>query len=566
MKAAAYSHAEEEAPPDLTSSDFETLGPKRPMLERLLARFVSLWSYPFLDYSVVRVTLLVTLASLCLVRAYIGLSGIEVYSHDAFGTLDGAWRLFNGQTPHADFYTPLGPLIYLLTAFGLLLSHGAPQGFGYSQAVAGCLLGVWMYRLGGRRLGHLSVILMCLTVVLLSLNPASVGEPPPNTSCMPYNRYGYALAALLLVEALAKVKRAGKADELWGGISTGVIVAALLFLKISYFIGGVFLIAALIPCRKQTRARWLGLFCGFGAVFLAFFAFLRFHLVPMWDDLQMVAGAKHLKINWWIVHNLYPQVIFFAVFVWLAAAFFRARHQVPTARRIVLAAVAVCLAGVFLLSTNFQFFDLPLNAIVAILILNEVLNAAGAQPLANGSQVVKRGVLLLCGSLLALGSIGDDALGLGFGAYQKYSWDRSPHVSFNAPLLAQFRSYERGYVDLVNDGLTLVNQYRRPDDTIMSLDFSNPFSYALAMKPAPGGAITLHYGVNFSEARHPAAQRLFGEARLVIIPKQPTEQRLGVGISLVYGPYLKSHFHLIGESPGWWLYRHNAGPAAGFQD
>jgi len=112
-------------------------------------------------------------------------------------------------------------------------------------------------------------------------------------------------------------------------------------------------------------------------------------------------------------------------------------------------------------------------------------------------------------------------------------------------------------VDYVNDGLTLVDQYRLPDDTIMSLDFSNPFSYALGMKPAPGGAITLHYGVNFSEARHPSAERLFGEARLVIIPKKPSEQGLRLGIPLVYGPYLKAHFHLIGESPGWRLYRHN---------
>src|SRR5471032_393150 len=531
----------------------------RPAFERLIARFVSLWNYPFLDYGAVRVGLLVALASLCLVRAYIGLSGIAVYSHDAFGTLDGAWRLLHGQTPHADFYTPLGPLIYLLTAFGLLLSHGGAEGFGYSQAVAGCLLGVWTYRLGGRRLGHLSAILMCFTVVLVSLNPTSVGEPPPSTSCMPYNRYGFALLALLLVEAVAKVKRAGKANELWGGISTGVILAALLFLKISYFIGGVFLIAALIPCQKQTRARWMGAFGGFGVFFLAFFAFLRFQLVPMWDDFQMVAGAKHLKVNWWIVHNLYPYVIFFGVFIWMAAAFFRARHQVPTACRIAIAGVAVCFAGVFLLSTNFQYFDLPLNAIMAILIVS----AVGAEPLASDSLVLKRGAVLLFGTLLAAGSIADDAMGLGFGAYQKYSWDRSAHSSFNAPALAGFTSSERGYVDSVNEGLALVNQYRRPDDTIMSLDFSNPFSYALGLKPAPGGAITLHYGVNFSEAHHPAAERLFGEARLVIIPKQPSEQGLRLGIPLVYGPYLKAHFHLIGESAAWRLYRHNAEPAAG---
>ena len=161
-----------EAPPELAPSD----------LERLAARFVALWSYPFLGSSVVRAALLVALASLCLVRTYIGLSGIVVYSHDAFGTLDGAWRVLNGQTPHADFYTPLGPLIYLVTAFGLLLSHGGAEGAGYSQAVCGGLLGLWTYLFSRRRLGHLPAIVFCVMVVLLSINPSSVGEPPLRTS------------------------------------------------------------------------------------------------------------------------------------------------------------------------------------------------------------------------------------------------------------------------------------------------------------------------------------------------------------------------------------------------
>src|ERR1019366_3322568 len=104
-----------------------------------------------------------------LVRTYIGLSGIVVYSHDAFGTLDGAWRVLHGQTPHADFYSPLGPIIYLVTAFGLLLSHGGAEGAGYSQALCGGLLGLWTYRLARHRLGDLPTILLWLSVVLLSI-------------------------------------------------------------------------------------------------------------------------------------------------------------------------------------------------------------------------------------------------------------------------------------------------------------------------------------------------------------------------------------------------------------
>ena len=522
-------------------------------LERLAARFAALWSYPFLDSWVVRAALLATVASLCLVRAYLGLSGIVVYSHDAFGALDGAWRVLNGQTPHADFYSPLGPLIYLVTAFGLVLSHGGAEGSGYSQALCGCLLGLWTYRLSRQRLGHLPAILLCLTVVLLSINPSSVGEPPPNTSCMAYNRYGYALAALLLVEAVAKPGVAGGRTELRGGVSTGVVLALLLFLKISYFVGAAALAAALIPCREQTKERWTGMVCGFAAVFSLFCAYLGFNLVPMWNDLRMVAGAKPARVSWFIVDNLYLGVAFYLAFIFASANFLASRGARPAARAVRIAGVAVCLAGIFLLATNFQFYGLPLGAVMAVLVLSEL----GAQPGDGASRTLNHAALLAWGSLIVAGSLGYEAMGLGFGVSQKQAWQETPQASFHAGVLAGFRSYERNYVDMVNQGLSLVNQYRRPDDTVMSLDFSNPFSYALGMRPAPGGATTLHYRGNFNDSYHPAPERLFGQASLVAAPVAPSEKGLLFSVPRIYGPYLAAHFHLIGETKGWRLYRHN---------
>src|ERR1035441_9625473 len=509
-----------EAPPDPAPSD----------LERLAARFVALWSYTFLGSSVVRLALLAVLASLCLVRAYIGLSGIVVYSHDAFGGLDGAWRVLNGQTPHADFYTPLGPLIYLVTACGLLLSHGGAEGFGYSQALCGGLLGLWTYRLSRHRLGHLPAIVLCLMVVLLSINPSPVGEPPIRTSCMAYNRYGYALVTLLLVEGFAARDPERRRAEFWGGVSTGAILALLLFLKISYFVGGAALVAAILPCRKQVKERWAGMAGGFLPVWFVFCAYLGFNLVPMWNDLRMVSGAKSARISWFIVDNLYLPVAFYLGFIFASARFLWSGGARPAARAIGIAGVAVCLAGIFLLSTNFQFYGLPLNAMAAILVLHEiaahptgVLNRFGgttngqhiargkpwdrqpvsgklrrnlgvspgfaahlwpappkrlSTPPAASSRKLKPAGLLLWGSLLVAGDLGYEALGLGFGAWGRHTWEETANASFHAANLAGFRSFEAGYVDLVNDGLALVNKHRRPDDTVMSLDFSNPFSYS----------------------------------------------------------------------------------------
>jgi hypothetical protein len=151
--------------------------------------------------------------------------------------------------------------------------------------------------------------------------------------------------------------------------------------------------------------------------------------------------------------------------------------------------------------------------------------------------------------------MGYEALGLGFGAAQKRSLETGPHASFQSPALAGFGTFERSYVDLVNDGIALLNQHRRPGDTVMSLDFSNPFSYALGVPPAFGGATTLHYRGNFSDAHHPDPEFLFGHASLVMMPVAPTEEGLRLSIPRIYGTHLSSKFRLLAETRGWRLYR-----------
>ena len=79
-------------------------------------------------------------------------------------------------------------------------------------------------------------------------------------------------------------------------------------------------------------------------------------------------------------------------------------------------------------------------------------------------------------------------------------------MPFASLVLAGFRSDEPDYVDFVNDGLALLRQHRAQNETVMSLDFSNPFSYALGIPPAQSGATTLHYRTNFSDAHHPSAE------------------------------------------------------------
>ncbi len=486
---------------------------------------------------------------ICVTRAYIGLTGIHIYTHDVFVFLDGAWRVLNGQRPHNDFYTPLGPIVYLQGAGGLMLSGGGAEGLAYAQAAFGLLICFWAFALCVRRLEPAPSILVCMALALTSVAPFAIGESPyALTYAMFYNRWGYALLGLLLIESLAEYRYATTRNVTLGGISTGVVVGTLLFLKVSYFLGSVFLLLGLARCRTQRFSRWVGIAGGFGVTFLTFYSYLCFTLAPLWSDLKTAALAKHVVLPESISGTLYKEVGLFLLFILSAALLMRRVEGGLSSRSILTAGFSVSLAGMFLLATNYQQRGFPLNCVLSILVINGVVTSFS---MSGRKSLFLRSVVSLLGGLLVLIPISYDAIGLGFGLDVRLVASHVPFTKFNANALASFRSGEGEYVEIVNDGLALVAKYRQPDDTLISLDFSNPVSYSLSMNPSSGGTTWLQYRTNFDDTHGPAPQRVFGSATLVIVPKTFPD----AGIARVYVPFLAQNFTLIGEGVSWRLYR-----------
>jgi hypothetical protein len=97
--------------------------------------------------------------------------------------------------------------------------------------------------------------------------------------------------------------------------------------------------------------------------------------------------------------------------------------------------------------------------------------------------------------------------------------------------------------------------YRKPGERVMSLDFTNPFSYGLWIPPAPGGSTNLQYDGSFNAKHKVSPEKLFGAADLVMLPKIFSDESLQFAVPTIYGPYLYSHFQFVGESSDWKLYR-----------
>jgi hypothetical protein len=223
----------------------------------------------------------------------IGFVPVNRYSHDLFIPLDGAWRILNGQRPHADFSTVLGPVYYLVEAAGIALAGGTAKGLAYASILMSTVLGAWAYLVCRKRLKSGVAIGYTVFVFVLAYAPIVLGDPDPTwrTYALVYTRWGFGLMCILLVESVVAERM-----SFLSGVSTGAICALLLFLKVNFFPIALVLAGISLLLRWDgPRAR--GLLTGILLVAVPMVVYLRFDVAAMWHDLEMVAAGRGASVS-----------------------------------------------------------------------------------------------------------------------------------------------------------------------------------------------------------------------------------------------------------------------------
>jgi hypothetical protein len=515
----------------------------------------------------------IVLAAICLLTVYIGVVPTLIFGHDNFFFLENGWRTLNGLRPHLDYWSPWGPVMFLLVAFGLKLGNASPNAIGYGSALFGLIIGLWTYRLGRHRFAPVPRMAFSLYAVLLVVAPYPLGLwPSASSHAMVYNRYGYALVALVIVECFQASKE--DAGELAGGVSSGAAAALALFLKASFFFVMLPLIAFSLLFRRPKATRLLGLALGFGAVALVGMAYLRFDVPGVVNALRMAAGARASALSakypvWEIESNLGP--LFLVLALMLSASFLNSGARGRWAQlQLPLLGVMVYLTDIALLSSNFQGDALPLLPVYSLLVIHRLVDARNQSSTElRREQLPYHASLLMLFSLVFLPPLCSDVVGLATGTVRKAypSQARSP-VRFTEPRLSALILYDRPpndseiasngsiYTTYVNDGTSLLRRYCSSADRVSTIDMQNPFPYALGWRPARGGLANLSFGATVSAQYRPSFDAYFGDSTVVMVPKHPAQRPAHLdGFYAIYLPALRQRFSLATESDWWWLYK-----------
>jgi len=508
---------------------------------------------------------------------YIGAVPTKVFGHDIFFLLDNGWRIINGQSTHIDFTSAWGPVTFLITGLGMLLSGGTVDGVGYGSAVYGLIIGFWSYYLCENRMIPILKIFLCLYLVCLVVAPYPLGiDYKMSSHAMVYNRYGYALLALIMIEIFYfKEEYQNNATLSKIGISSGLAIAITFFLKASYFCGGVILIGYSIYSKNFSRPYLFGIVIGFIVGATALLSFIQFDIASLINDLKMAAESRANNISYDIIITKVINNIDIIFFVTLFIILMRIQSKntaLCTSEwsnyEILGFGFVVLLVDTLMIISNQQFRTLPLSVAFVLFLVNKTLRSCQVDNKAKNINIFDHYCLraVVPGSIFFLVFFGFDIAGLSYGVFQKSQASNFNSVGkFKEPRLASLvlfdneiepRSNGLVYTEYVNDGIHLLQNNSKFNETILTMDMFNPFSYSMGRQPATGGIAAAAFNYTLSKQHHPSSDKFFGSADLVMVPKRPVSPPIFYdGFYKIYESSIKQRYKLEAESNSWLLYR-----------
>jgi hypothetical protein len=483
---------------------------------------------------------------------------------DLLFNLAGAWHLWVGHVPHVDYHEPVGVLTFLLTEAGFGLLGPSPRAVLVGMAIAAAVLFAVATLVAARRLTLLPAVLFVVFACLIVLRPANVGDHPDAYSfAMAYNRYGWSAMAVLGLMLFEAPRHRSWADIVEMSCAL-LLLAALFYLKMTYFAAGVATLAVALAASPHVRGRWRG----WAAVMAAALALIALPFNrPYLADLVAAANAGIVRDDAAFFFNGFAEnageyAVWFAA-AGLAAWLWRRREA---SLQLAVAAAFLPAMGLVLLSQNSQAHGIPLAVVTAFLFHAQLQRrkapaalalAVLAFPLASivGSATSLAGYHARLGEgyMRIVGTTNLKGLAVpmepeGLLADVAAGRDRERLFGRVRAIRPRYELSPYEYVETLMDAVALLQESGMANGRIAVLDQVDPLPFMLGLEPPRGGNIWAGTG-----APTLSPERYLAGVDHVLIPRFTTNFAWTESARAIYGRYLLAHFPVRHGNGSWTL-------------
>lgn len=445
--------------------------------------------------------------------------------------LDGAWRIYNGQVPHRDFYNYLGDLPFYLTALGMKLARPCMGAIDYGNLILVAILVVPVMLMLRRRTSASLAFLYTVFVVFLIVTPRALGDPYDYTDhAMLYNRHGDACMAVYAILLFLPPRPVFGRCIGWGGaVLAGILLTLLFGCKINYFVTGIGLFAVAMVTGRLPVGRAVVVAGSAALTFAIYLALAKIPISALVADYRILMGCQSFvtKFRAFAIQSVkaVTYLPFLLVLVWERSPKIAPDQTGGADWRDWLVALAVFGGSTFILSSNSQIGQLPLLGFGALWGAELILRQNGIADSDEFIGVARRVAAFVLVLFFLLPAIVLDFKTLRYVAYAAVSkrWVSTP--TLQQTQLNDFKFVSNGtrglemawYRDQLDDGIQLLRRHPEAAGHLGAFLFSDPFQVALGWKPATGSIIGVA-DLAINARSHPSLARLVGDATFILTP------------------------------------------------
>nr|WP_250814143.1 hypothetical protein [Neorhizobium tomejilense] len=496
---------------------------------------------------------LLAVAAIC--AAMLALPGRTIntaFINDVLIFIDGAHRIAVGQVPNRDFHTALGPLVFYIPALGYLLSgnFGAAIPMGMALLIVAFMPA--MIRILLSRLSSPSAIALGIFLILTLAVPINLGSPVRLLSfAMFYNRIGWVALGLILVMYLKPRSDAAR-NDVADGLATAFLLLVQFYTKATYGLCGVAFLIFLLLDRQQRSWILLSLFLtALAMIVIEFFWRGTLQHIEDLGAAARVSGDHDIHSILKNIRENFSDLVVFTVFALVAFWHIRSLRD--------LLYCGFCVgAGLAIINQNAHSWG------IITLYCGAAVLAEKAGRLQSVHQGVQTGMtrlaaalpLLLIFFLLPPIVHHGEAIALHTAlAAENVGKPLGPRLFEDVREIdppGGEPDFIQRYLDSIESGAALLQALPIPLERVFVLDFVNPFSAGLGIRPPTGDTAWFHWNRNINEKTYIPPEALFADVKILMVPKAGINS---LPLQALYGPFISKNFEMVQKTPEWTIYQ-----------